>query len=160
MTNIDDLIDLLDDLIDDSPKLPLTGGKRAVDVTRALEIIDEIRLNMPLEIKQAKAIVADRAEIISQAKSEAETIVSRAEDRARAILDKDELVRRAEERSNEILSATQTRSREIKRATNDFAEDVLKTLEEALVKNVNDVRQARSTIRSKKLNVSKPAEQE
>ena len=57
-----------------------------VDVEKVRDIIDDIRLNMPAEIRQAKAIVQDRADIVESAKKEAEAIVKRAEDRARAMV--------------------------------------------------------------------------
>ena len=60
--------------------LPFAGGKRVVDADRMQDIIDEVRLNLPTEVRQAKAIVNDRAEIVADAKREAEAIVKKAED--------------------------------------------------------------------------------
>ena len=54
--NIDDLLDLMDETLEDAFTVPLTG-KRMVDAERLRDIIDDIRLNMPTEIRQAKAIV-------------------------------------------------------------------------------------------------------
>ena len=69
--NVDELLDLLDETLEESTNLPFTGGKRMVDVDKVRDIIDDVRLNMPAEIKQAKAIVNDRAEIVAGARREA-----------------------------------------------------------------------------------------
>ena len=61
--NIEEILDVLDELLDKAWSLPLTGGRCVVDAERVRELIDDIRLNMPTEIKQAKAIVADRRDV-------------------------------------------------------------------------------------------------
>lgn len=78
--NIDDILDAMDEMLDRAWNLPLTGGRCVVDAEKVRDLIDDIRLNMPAEIKQAKQIVADRADIISVAKKEAEDIVRKAEE--------------------------------------------------------------------------------
>ena len=70
--NIDELLDVMDETLEEAVNLPFTGGKRMVDVEKVRDIIDDIRLNMPAEIRQAKAIVQDRADIVESAKKEAE----------------------------------------------------------------------------------------
>ena len=97
--NIDELLDVMDETLEEAVNLPFTGGKRMVDVEKVRDIIDDIRLNMPAEIRQAKAIVQDRADIVESAKKEAEAIVKRAEDRARAMV-----AQRSEEHTSELQS--------------------------------------------------------
>lgn len=89
------------------------GGKRMVDVEKVRDIIDDIRLNMPAEIRQAKAIVQDRADIVESAKKEAEAIVKRAEDRARAMVAQEAIVKAAQQKATEILTSAQSQSREM-----------------------------------------------
>lgn len=148
--NIDDMVDLLDDMLEDATKMPLTN-KCIIDSAKAKELIDEIRMNMPQEIRQAKAIVADRAEIIAIAKQEAEDIIRNAEERARIIVNKDELVIQAQNRANEILSGAHQKSREVRAAANDFADEILKNAEEVLVKSASEVKQTRVTLRNKRM---------
>ena len=64
--NLEDLLDMIDELLDRGMKLP--GGRAVVDGEKLRSILDDIHLNMPQEIKQARGIVADRTEIISNAK--------------------------------------------------------------------------------------------
>ena len=102
--NIEEILDMLDELLDKAWNLPLTGGRCVVDAEKVRDMIDDIRLNMPAEIKQAKAIGSDRAEILSAAKTEAESIVRKAEERSRSLLAQEEIVRQAQAKANEILS--------------------------------------------------------
>ena len=61
--NMDDLIEQLDETLDGGFKMP--GKRVVVDVEKVRAIVDDMRMTMPTEIKQAKAIVNDRAEIWS-----------------------------------------------------------------------------------------------
>ena len=73
--NVSSLLDELDEMIDSAWNMPLSGGKALVDAERVREIVDKIRSSLPQEIRQAKAIVSDRSQIIADAKREAETVV-------------------------------------------------------------------------------------
>lgn len=149
--NVDDMVDLLDDMFEDAVKMPLTGGKCLIDSQKARELIDDIRMNLPQEIRQAKAIVADRGEIISIAKAEAEDIIRAAEERARAIVNKDELVIQAQNRANEILSQAHQKSREVRTAAYDFADEMLRNSEEVLTKSATEIKQTRAGLRNKRM---------
>ena len=156
--NVDDMVDLLDDMFEDAVKMPLTGGKCIIDSQKARDIIDDIRMNLPQEIRQAKAIVADRGEIIAIAKAEAEDIIRNAEERARSIVNKDELVIQANNRANEILAQAHQKSREVRTAASDFADEILKNAEEVLVKSATDVKNTRVTLRNKRMGGNQSAE--
>ena len=112
--NIDELLDLMEETMEEASGLPFSGSKRMVDIDKMRDIIDEVRLNMPTEIRQAKAIVNDRADIIASAKREAEAIVKKAEDRARVLVGEEQIVRAAQQRAAEILSSAQSQSREMR----------------------------------------------
>ena len=81
---IEDLIDEMYDVLDKGWKMPLSAGKVFVDGEEVRQILDEIKDEIPAEVRQAKAIVADRGQIISEAEREAETIIRVAEEKAKA----------------------------------------------------------------------------
>ena len=141
---VEELLDQLDDTIDRAFSFPLSGGRCVVDAERVREIIDDIRLNLPQELKQAKAIVSDRNDIISTARRESEAIIRSAEERARTLVAQEEIIRQA-----------QQKAREMRRGANDFAEDVLKRTEETMAKHLGELRQARQVLR----NPTRPAGQ-
>ena len=146
--NGDELLDLLDETLEESTNLPFTGGKRMLDVDKVRDIIDDVRLNMPAEIKQAKAIVADRAEIISVAKREAEGIVQKAEEHAKAMISKEEIVKQSQARAAEIMQQAQMKAREIRSAAQDYSENVLRQTEESLARSLSDVKGTRQGLRN------------
>ena len=148
--NISEILDTIDDMLDKAWGLPLSGGKCVVDVERLRDLIGDVRLNMPVELKQAKMIVADRKQIVDDAKREAEIIIQKAEERAKAIVDHDELVKQAQIRANEINTQAQVQSRELKRATNDFVDQSLQEIEALLAKNMQEIKSARIAVRKPK----------
>ena len=111
---IEDLIDEMYDVLDKGWKMPLSAGKMFVDGEEVRQILDEIKEEIPSEVRQAKAIVADRAQIISEAQREAETIIRVAEEKARAMVSQDDLMRRADESLSENLAELRKTRQSIK----------------------------------------------
>ena len=146
--NIEEILDMLDELLDKSWSLPLSGGRSVVDDEKIRELLDDIRLNLPSEIKQAKAIVADRADILATAKREADAVVRRAEDRARALIAQEEIIKQAQQKAAEILSQAQPKAKELRNASQDFSDDLLRQSEETLTKLLTEVRTTRQAMRS------------
>ena len=144
---ISEILDTMDDLLEKAWTLPLSGGKSAVDVDQMAELIGEIRLNLPPEIKQAKMIVDDRKEIISDAKKEAEQIIRDAQTKAKRLVGEEEIVKQAQVRANQMLAQAHTQSNEIKKITNDYVERILSKSEEALLTNLRELKEAHTEIR-------------
>ncbi len=144
---IENLLDQIDEMIDKAWGLPLSGGKCLVEADKLRDIIDDIRGNMPSEIRQAKSIVADRTDIIETAKKEAEDIVRAAEERARAMVMQEEVVKLAAQKANEISTQTQQKCREMRKGAQDFVDDLLKRTEEDLAKHAAEVHQTRQMLR-------------
>ena len=145
---IEEILEQLDDMLDTAWAMPLSGGKVVVDGERVRDLLDSIRANLPSEIRQARAIVKDRADIVDTAKKEAESIIRNAEERRNQILSHEEIVVQAQEKANEIHVQTQKRAREMRRSTQEFTEDLLRRTEEVLAQQVSQVRQARVSLRS------------
>ena len=145
---IEDILEQIDDMLDAAWSMPLSGGKIVVDGEKMRDMIDSVRAALPSEIRQARAIVKDRADIIDTAKKEAEGIIRNAEERRNQILSREEIVVQAQEKSNEIHVQTQKRAREMRRSAQEFTEDLLRRTEEVLSQQVNQVRQARVSLRS------------
>ena len=80
--NVNELLDTIEDTLEESAGMPLSGGKRIVDVEQIRDYLDEIRQNLPVELRQAQSIVSDRAQLIESANAQAQAIVKKAEERA------------------------------------------------------------------------------
>lgn len=145
--SIEELLDQIDEMVEKAWGLPLSGGKCLVEADRLRDIVDAIRGNMPSEIRQARNIVQDRAQIVEDAKKEAEGIIHKAEERARALVMQEEIVKQAQQKASEILMQTQQRCREMRKGAQEFTEDLLKRTEESLVHHTAEIHQARQALR-------------
>lgn len=145
--NINENLDLIDDILDSAWSVPLSGGKCMIDIDKLREIVDDVRLNMPSEIKQAKMIVNDRRVIIDDARKEADSILKIADERGKKLVENNEIVRQAQERAKEIIMQTNTQNRELKKATNDFIENALKHSEDILSSALNEIKSTRQALK-------------
>lgn len=145
---VDELLEQIDDMLDKAWSFPLSGGKCMVEAERLRNIVDDIRGNMPGEVRQARAIVADRGDIVATAKREAEGIIRAAEERARRMVAQEEVTRQAQQKANELLAQAQQKSREMRKGASEFSEDLLRRTEETLAQRLGEVRQARQLLRN------------
>ena len=143
--NMDDLMEQLDETLDSGFKMP--GKRVVVDVETVRAIIDDMRMTMPTEVKQAKGIVADRADIINNAKREADNIIRVAEERAKAMVAQEEITKLAQAKAGEVLAAAQKKSREMRKAAQDFVDDIMLRSDEMLTANLNEIKKTRAALR-------------
>lgn len=143
--NMDDLIEQLDEVLDSGFKMP--GKRVVVDIEKVRAIVDDMRMTMPNEIKQAKSIVADRADIINDAKREADGIVRTAEERAAALVAQEEITKLARAKAGEVLAAAQKKSRDMRRAAQDFVDDLMARADEQLTANLGEIKKTRAALR-------------
>lgn len=146
--SVDDLIDELYEMVEKAWSLPLSHGRAVLDGEEVKQILDEIRANMPQEIHQAKAIVADRTQILDDARREAETVVRVAQERAKTLIAQDEIVRQAQQKANELTSQSQAKIREMRRASNDYIDDLMKRTDDGLSQILAELRRTRQNIRA------------
>lgn len=145
--SIDQVLDSLDELLDKSWSLPLSGGRCVVDADKVRDLIDDIRINLPAEIKQAQAIVMDRNEILLNARREGEQVIRKAEERAKGMINQEEITRAAQAKANDIVSQAQVKSREMRHAAQDFSDEMLRGTEDVLTRALTDLRSTRQALR-------------
>ncbi len=146
---IDEILDLIDETLEDTMAVPLSK-KRMVDIDLMHEYIDDIRLNMPAEIRQARAIVNDRKDIVEVAKKEAEDIIRAAEKKAVELVNREQVVKDASTRAAEILHTANVKARDMKNSTENYCDKILKDLEEQMAKSSAELRTIRVTLRKGK----------
>lgn len=145
--NVNELLDTIEDTLEESTSMPLSGGKRLVDVEKVRDYLDDIRANLPGELRQAQQIVNDRAQIVDTANAQAQAIVKKAEERARILVSDAEIVKAAQQRTAEITAAAQSESRTLRQTVTDYCDNMLKTTEEAMVENAAQVKNVRANLR-------------
>ena len=128
------LLDTLEDILDRSKHVPFTE-KGIVDKEEILEIIQEIRLKLPDELKQAKWIKEERGRILQEAEKEADDIVREAENRIISMIDEHEITRKAYDQKAEIIETANEMSIEKTKGTKDYSDGILENLENA----INDI---------------------
>ena len=140
------LLETLEDIMERSKGIPFTA-KGIVDKEEVLEIIKEIRLKLPDELKQAKWIKEERGRILEEAGKEADGIVKEAENRIIAMIDEHEITRKAYEQKAEIIETANEMSREISRGTKEYADNVLQGIETALQNALETIQNNRKELK-------------
>ena len=144
---VDELISELQDLVADAKTLPLSGGKVIVEAEKVYDILDEIQDTLPAEVRQAKNIVADRSQIIAEAKKEAEDIIRAAEERKKQMIEQSEVMREAKAEAAELLNDVKAKAAEMRKAANDYVENVMKRTDDAITAQLTELRKTRQNLR-------------
>lgn len=143
------LIDEIEDILEDSSSIPFSG-KVMVDKEEILEIIKEIRIKLPDEIKQAVWIKDERQRILAEAQKEADTIVNEAKSHLEELIDEDEITRNAKERALEIVTKAQNNAKEIRIGAMEYADNLLVETQENLNSLINLLDKNRQELRGDK----------
>lgn len=145
--SIEAMLEALEELLEEGMSVPLSGGRRVVDIDQARDIIDDIRINMPQEILQAKAIVRDKAQIMAKATKDAEDIIRRAEERARHLVDHEEIVLKATEKAREITQTSQQQAQQLKSTVTMYCDNLLTQTQEQLKKSFDEVKLVKDSLK-------------
>jgi vacuolar-type H+-ATPase subunit H len=133
------LIDRLEALLNEGRHLPLTKGV-VVDEQRAWDIIDQMRIAIPEEIKKAKRVNQERDRIVAQAHEEASRVVDLAREEASGMVSDHELTRGAQTRAETIVERARHEAEAIKADADDYVMQVLSELDINLTKTLSVVR--------------------
>lgn len=125
------ILETLEELLETSKNLPFSS-KGVVDKEQMLDLIKEIRIKLPDELKQAKWVKEERQRILVEAQKEADDIVKEAENRIIAMVDEHEITRKAYDQKTEIIETANEMSREISKGTKDYADNLLGNIEVVL----------------------------
>ena len=145
--NILNLLDMLYTMVSEAWGVPLGNDKCIIERDKFLNILDEVKAQLPVEVAEAKRLVTARDEFIGSAKREAESIRRSAEERAKELIDEQEIVKAAALRSNELIASAENRTRELYRVANEYVDDTLRRTEDAISAALNEVRNSRNEFR-------------
>lgn len=144
--NIHEAIDRLEYVILHSRQIPLTRTV-VVDQEEALELVDNLRVKLPDEIKQARWTLQEQQRILSEAQAEAARMIAQAGQRAQAMIGQQELIKRAEKQAETITRDATARADEVRRAADAYAWEVMQNLEAQLVRTVATVKKGVESLR-------------
>lgn len=140
------LLESLENLLEESTKLPFSN-KVLVDREELREIVEDIRLKLPDEIKQAKWVKEERQRIIADAGKEAECIIKEAETKIVSMIDDHEITKQAISQKEDIIETADKVSREISMGTRVYADGLLERLEEILEETLNVISSNRKELK-------------
>ncbi|MCC7362878.1 MAG: hypothetical protein IT303_00780 [Dehalococcoidia bacterium] len=135
-----ELIDSLEELVVQARRLPV-GGNLVVDRKRMLDVIDQMRLAIPADVRQATQIIESREQLLEEAHASAQETKRRAEAERARRLDENSLVREAQERSQHMLMDAEARARETIAEADNTAAAHLSEAAEAAAKQLDDADQ-------------------
>ena len=134
-----DIIDMLYNMIAEAWGVPLGNDKCIVERDKALNLLDDLKATLPMELSEARRLVNARDEFVANAKQEADNIRRGAEDKATQMIDEQSVYQEAKRRSDKIVQTAET---------NSYLDDALRQTEEAVAASLEKVRVARAQFRA------------
>lgn len=139
------LIDRLEELFNESKNVPFTKNVM-VDEDRMLDIIDQMRIAIPEEVKKAQQLLGQRDRVLAQAQEEANRTLELARQKADQMVTKDMIAVEAQRRADLIVSQARSDAETIRADADDYALESLHQLEAELDRNLNQVRNGIRTL--------------
>ena len=142
------LIDMLYEMVDGAKGVAFSPDKCIIIREDALDLLDELRGQLPLELKKAQDLIRARDEYVDSAKKEAERIRRQADLDAKSIVGESEITRVARDKAKEILQRADERSKAMIGVANEYTDDALRRTEEAIQMALDEVRESRARFRA------------
>jgi len=133
------LIDRLEEQLNQSRPLPFTHNV-IIDEDRFLDIIDQMRITIPEEVKKAQQMLAQKDRIIAQAQEEANRTLAIAREKSDQMLERDAIVQAAHARAEQILAQARDDIGKVRHEADEYVIDTLRSLEIELERNLNQIR--------------------
>ena len=135
------LVERLEALVVNARKVPMTN-QIILEQASVLDLIDQMRVAIPEEVKQARRIVQESDRVLQKAREESEQIIGAAQEQAAILLQDQSILRQAEQRSEDLEQQSQAKADETMRGADQYASDVLIRLESDLVKTLSIVKKS------------------
>ena len=135
------LVERLEALVVNARKLPMTS-QIILEQATILDLIDQLRVAIPEEVRQARRINQESDRLLGKARDEAEQIIGAAQEQAALLLQDQSILREAESKAQELLDRAQGKSEETMRGADQYAADVLVRLESDLVKTLSIIKKS------------------
>ena len=132
------LIDRLEELFNEAKAVPFTHNV-VVDEDRMLELIDQMRIAIPEEVKKAQQVMAQRDRVMAQAQEEANRTLQLARDKAEQLVQKDMIVQEAQRRADQIMAQARGEAEATRVDSDNYVLDTLMQLQDQIAKMGNQV---------------------
>jgi cell division septum initiation protein DivIVA len=139
------LIDRLEEILNESRPFPFTRNV-IVDEDRVLDLIDQMRVAIPEEVKKAQQLLAQRDRVLAQAAEEANRTLALAREKSEQLVERDAIVQAAHVRAEEIVTQAHESIQNTRRDADEYALDTLTRLEMELDRSLTQVRNGIKTL--------------
>ena len=146
--DVNRLIDMIYEQIEDAKSPALKPNMSMVDRDELLDLLDELRAQLPVEIKRAQELLAARDKFVEDTKKDADRMMRQAELEAKSKVSESEVLTAARQRAQSIVANAEARSKRLYQVANEYAEDALARTEEAIQMALDEVKQSRVNFRS------------
>ena len=146
--DINRLIDMIYERIEDAKSPAFSRNMSLVDRDEMLDLLEELRGLLPVEIKRAQELLAAREKFVNDAKRDVERMLRQADLDAKAKVSESEILYAAQERARQIVTRAEDRSRQLYQVANEYADDALARTEEAVQAALDEVKQSRVNFRA------------
>lgn len=152
------LIDRLEELFNDAKAVPFTHNV-IVDEDRMLELIDQMRISIPDEVKKAQQVIAQRDRVMAQAQEEANRTLEIARQKADGFVQKDIIVQEAQRRAEQILAQARADAEATRVEADNYVVDALMQLQDQLTRLTTQVNNGIRTVQEEQARkaISAPA---
>ena len=142
------LIDMLYEKVEDAKAPALKPNMSMVDRDEILDLLDELRAQLPVELRRAKELLSAREKFVEDAKRDVDRMMRQAELEAKSKVSESEVLSAAREKSRAMIAHAEERCRRMYQVTNEYTEDALARAEEAMQMALDEVKQSRVNFRS------------
>jgi cell division septum initiation protein DivIVA len=143
------LVDRLEELFNDSRPIPLTRNV-IVDEDKFLDIIDQMRISIPEEVKKAQDVFTKKDRVMAQAQEEANRTLQLAREKADTLVEKEALVVDARRHAAQIIDQAKAEADNIRSGADQYAMDSLSNLEHAMEQLLTQVRNGVQVLEAKR----------
>ena len=143
------LVDRLEEIFNAGFHVPLSHNL-VVDEDRVLDLIDQMRVSIPDEVKKAQQVLAQRDRVLAQAQEEAARTVQLAKEKGEQLVDRESIVMAAQTRADQILQTAKADADAIRADADDYALEMLTQLETELAKSLAQVRNGIAKLKTEK----------
>jgi vacuolar-type H+-ATPase subunit H len=140
------LIDRLEELFNESKAIPLTRNVM-VDEDRMLDIIDQMRIAIPEEVKKAQQLLGQRDRVLAQAQEEANRTLEIARQKADQLISKDMVMQETQRRADQVLAQARAEAETIRADADDYVLQSLTQLQDELERISNQVNNGIRTVK-------------
>ncbi len=143
------LVDRLEELVNSARQVPLTNNIM-IDQDRLIDLIDQMRVSIPDEVKKAQKTLTERDKILAQAKEEAERTLMLAREERDKMMMRENVAIAAENKADQIIANAKQEAEGVKADADNYVIDVLSQLEEQLDRTLQQARNGIEVLKARR----------